>query len=258
MSSWKQTPRGEGILVAADEKLEWLLPWWWARYSAHNSLPVAFIDLGMSHFGKTFCEEKGEVIPLDMQLPFAKRPEETEKWETLFGKEVWENRKMWAKKPFAFLSTPFNKTLWLDLDCEVLQPLESLFELSGACYLVKDPDSSHERERGLGAIGEDEILYNTGVVLYAHGISLIEKWAEAILLEKEQFCSDQHVISKLIHTNQYPVETLHENYNWRMTQGLNINAVIIHWVGSWGKKYIRRYCGIAEEIAKMDFAMRQL
>ncbi|NGX27207.1 MAG: hypothetical protein K940chlam6_01140 [Chlamydiae bacterium] len=231
-----------GILVAADEKLEWLLPWWWNRYSAHNNLPVAFVDFGLSHYGRTFCTERGEVIDCPCNLPLFSY---TKQGETIFGKRF---EKSWFKKPFACPLTPFETTLWLDIDCEVLQPLDSLFEREGEIHLAKETDAAIARDPN---IAEGEVLYNSGVILYHRDSLLIKKWAEAVLEEGSDFWSDQHTLSRVITSENYPIHLLEEKYNWRMSQGLNIHAAIVHWVGSWGKDYIRHHGGIAEELAAL-------
>lgn len=244
-------PKGNGILVAADESLEWLLPWWWERLQTQNRLPVCFVDLGLSHYGRSFCQQRGELVNLSMQPTFSALSDETS-WETLFGKNWKEKRSGWFKKPFAFLTTPFEKTLWLDIDCEVLKPIDALFEREGEIHLATESESTQERERGLRILVEEESLYNSGVVLYSHGSSLIGKWAEAVAQQGKQFCSDQHVLSHLIYETKYPIHLLEKEYNWHMAWGLNIHAAIIHWVGSWGKEFIRRYCGIAEEFRALQ------
>lgn len=251
MLKWNNAIQKEGVLVASDETLEWLLPWWWARYSAHNTHPVAFVDLGLSHFGKAFCAERGELLPLDLNPQLASLPPHAKHWETLFGENLWKNRNEWFKKPFAALQTPFEKTLWLDVDCEVLGSVAPLFEQEEAISLAPETTPSQERERTLRTIHADETLYNSGVILYHHQTPIIEKWACAVLEEGDQFWSDQHALSRIIYNEKTPVTTLHENYNWRMSQGLNLHAVIVHWVGSWGKEYIRRHGGIADELASL-------
>jgi hypothetical protein len=238
-----------GILIASDEKLEWLLPWWWSRYSAHNTLPVAFVDLGLSYFGRSFCEMRGKVIDLTVTPQFSGVPKDAEKWEELFCKQIWENRKSWFKKPFALLSTPFERTLWLDIDCEVLRPLDSLFEREGEVHLAKETVAARDRNRLLQKINPDEILYNSGVVLYDCNTPLLKKWAQEVLNEGNEFCSDQHVLSRIIYRENSPIHLLEEEYNWRMTEGLNLNASIIHWAGIWGKEYIRLYGGLLDELA---------
>lgn len=107
---------------------------------------------------------------------------------------------------------------------------------------------AHAKERELKTIHHEETLYNSGVILYEHSCPLIAKWAQAVLEIGEQFWSDQHVLSRIIHNEQIPITRLHENYNWRMSQGLNIHAQIVHWAGSWGKEYIRLHGGIADAL----------
>ena len=86
-------------------------------------LTHTFVDLGMSHYGKTFCSERGEVIPLQMDLAFSD------------GESVRDKRHSWFKKPFALLLSPFAHSIWLDLDCEVLGSLAPLFSLEGEVLL---------------------------------------------------------------------------------------------------------------------------
>jgi hypothetical protein len=238
----------KGILVASDEKLEWLLPWWWARYEAHNDLPVAFVDFGMSHFGRSFCKTKGALISLDFQANFTHLPPNPQEKEEMFGKSLWKKRGAFLKKPFAALSSPFEETLWLDIDTEVLGNLDPLFGRGEDVSLAFEPVASMEIGREKKFLFEDEILYNSGVILFRKDSPLIEKWAQAVLEQGNQFFSDQHVLSRLIYKEKTRIGHLHENYNWRMSQGMNPQAKIIHWVGDWGKQYIRLHGGIADEL----------
>jgi hypothetical protein len=241
----------QGILIAADENVEWLLPWWWSHYQKYCTLPVAFVDLGMSHFGRSFCAEKGEYIPLNLEKRLPPAPIEIAEWEKLFGKEIWQRRKSWFKKVFAIQSTPFDRTLWLDIDCEVIKPIDPLFALPEGFYIAVETEASHKRERKLNIIFEDETLYNSGVLLYRKEEPLLKKWADALVALEENFFSDQHVLSRIIHQEKYPVQILNENYNWRMSQGFNIHAAIVHWSGSWGKEYIRRHGGVGDALAAL-------
>ncbi|NGX60058.1 MAG: hypothetical protein KR126chlam3_01220 [Chlamydiae bacterium] len=225
-----------GILLAVDEKLEWLLPWWWNKYSAHNTLPVAFIDFGLSHYGRSYCRERGEIIDFREDLFLGSSTSHAKKGEILFGKNLWTNRKSWVKKPLAFLATPFERTLWIDIDCEVLTSLDSLFEREGEIYLAKETEPSIARDRMLKNIADDEILYSSGVVLYHKDSPLIEKWAKAVMQQGDHFWSDQHALSRVIHRGQYPIHLLEPEYNWRMSQGFNIHASIILLGGELGQR----------------------
>jgi len=60
---WQRKPKREkGVLIACDEKQEWLLSWWWENYSQENALPVTLVDLGMSREAKLWCEKRFDLI----------------------------------------------------------------------------------------------------------------------------------------------------------------------------------------------------
>ena len=238
-----------GILVATDQKLEWLLPWWWKNYSAENSLPVTFVDFGMSEEARDFCAERGELISFAFSSTFMKAeeqlaPEITRK----HGEKFWEARKSWFQKPLALLQTRFKQTLWLDLDCEVLRSLLPIFEnFSSDFGVVREPMIRQGSEEFL--LGET--LYNAGVVLYRHGSPLVERWAEECFHHNDQHLSDQSLLSRLIFQEKYPIQELPETFNARLTPSIPIHATVIHWVGSWGKEYIRKHGGLREMLTNL-------
>lgn len=252
--NWKPTKFKRGILAACDEKLEWLLPWWWERLRVHSETPVAFVDFGMSACGRSFCQERGELIALDIsQFKESVAKERAVRWEAIYGKGLWNARQSWLKKPFALLLTPFKETIWLDLDCEVLGPLVPLFEAlkEADLALAQETENAILHERMYGELNEDELLYNSGVIAYRHGTPLIEQWAEETILRGDKFWGDQQLLSRLIYEKKASIAELDPHYNWRMSQGFNLHAQIIHWVGSWGKEYIRLHGGLGEELGKL-------
>lgn len=125
----------DGVIVGADMTQEWLLPWWWEHYRKHNSHKVAFVDLGMSLEMKEWCQERGEMIRLWIDDDFIKEQSQidiavVEEWNKAYGRDFWNARIAWFKKPFACLQTPFLRTLWIDLDCEIRGSIQSLFPYS--------------------------------------------------------------------------------------------------------------------------------
>src|SRR5579859_2738095 len=110
----------DGVIVAADASEEWLLPWWWGKYCRFNSYPVTFVDLGLTPKMQEWCETKGRRLPL--RIPdFATPKEEIDPtlipiWEDVIGPKVWDFRDAWYKKPFACLLTPYQRSIWIDLD----------------------------------------------------------------------------------------------------------------------------------------------
>ncbi len=250
---WQSQPvLPQGIVCGADRDQEWLLPWWWSRLKEHDDRPVVFCDFGMSEEALLWCRKRGEVISIAFD-PQAVAPKESidphlaALWEHCYTSTVWDFRDVWFKKAFVFLKSPFEKTLWLDLDCEVLAPLDPLFDLS-----LEEAQLGIMREFNLTHLPRfhPEALYNSGVIVCRHGAPLIEQWAEGSLTQTDRFWGDEVLLSHLINTMRVPVEEIPGVFNWRLSQGININAVICHWIGGGGKAFIRQFGGFKPLLQK--------
>lgn len=242
-----------GILAACDETLEWLLPWWEKRLRAHTDLPIALMDFGMSSCGRLFCKERGWLISCEFpsMISFDQQnisSDRRQHWESVYGKEVWKARKQWLKKPFACAQTPFDETLWLDLDCEVVGSLDPLFDClkKADVALALETEAAHLHERECGELGESEELFNSGVIVFRKTAPLIQAWAQQTSLRGGEAWGDQQLLSRLIHERQETICLLDPRFNWRMSQGLHIDPRIIHWAGSWGKEFIRQHGGFGD------------
>ena len=221
----------QGILVASDITQEWLLPWWWNHYSRTNHLPVAFVDFGMSSEMKAWCKDKGIYIHLPVADIFVVDKEEVlpsliQEWEYIYGKHLWGNRSAWFKKPFACLQSPFQTTIWIDIDCEIRDSIQELFSFS------KNPDD-------LAIAREHSGSFNSGVMVFHHGLPLFEEWACRSIKENELHAGDQDVLSKIIEENASPISLLPPIYNWSRCESEDSSAVILHWHGTYGKAIIR-------------------
>lgn len=218
-----------GVIVASDQGQEWLLPWWWDHYRSRNDFPVAFVDFGMSEKAKRWCRKRGALIPFNGPKNFVTKiedPELIQKWEGVYGKNVWTLREAWYNKPFAMLQSPFEKTVWTDLDCEIVGSIAPLFALEKVAVA---------RER---SVIEGDIGYNAGVVVFPKDSPSIKKWTEVCAASNHLHLSDQDILTALIDEGSLDVIELPDIYNWRMKFGVNFGAVIIHWVGGWGKEMI--------------------
>lgn len=235
-----------GIICGVDEGQEWLLPWWWSRYSALHNYPVTFCDFGMSPESKRWCEERGEVIPIAIPsgvvaLQGKLHPRLTAHAETLYGQRLWSSRPHWFKKPFAILSSRYEKGLWLDVDCEILRSIESV-----ASCEIKIDETALVRDYTHSTLPSHHaaIRYNGGVILFQHGNPLMIEWAEKALSMNHLFIGDDQLLSYLIQEGKASVKELPEIYNWKLLRGINFDSVILHWVGEGGKEYVRKYGGI--------------
>jgi hypothetical protein len=233
-----------GIIVGCDERQEWILPWWWNHYSVHNTLPVLFVDFGLSSEAAQWCEQKGKVVSLPFDFLSIKTRDKIEKstidrWEAAYGNGFWRARTSWFKKPFALLQTHFEKTLWLDIDCEVRDDLSHLFyETDDEIALAPEPEYAQQHMQAFSIREKEEKIYNSGVVLYRHGSPLVLNWAKESLLRSDSFWSDQHLLSRMILEKQKKIHELSQLYNWHMALGKNEHARIVHWLGDPGKEYI--------------------
>ncbi len=229
---------GDGVIAGADISQEWILPWWWKHYSEHNSHPVAWIDFGMSKRAKEWCQKRGELIPLRMHGDFIAEEGKIEgttkaDWEESSGTHFWPLRNVWFKKPFALLQTPFERTVWIDIDCEVLGKIGPLFPFAdGPAKLGMHEDRTFSKK------GEDP-MYNSGVISFLRQNPLILDWAKECIDKNDQFVGDQEVFSNLIARRKIAIGKIPSQYNWgRMRDGRD-GTVIYHWHGNHGKQVIR-------------------
>jgi len=225
----------QGFLVAADLTQEWLLPWWWDKYRAFNDHPVAFVDLGLSSEMKQWCKERGHYIYLPIADIFVQDKKEfpiehVQKWENQHGDHFWESRSAWFKKPLACLRTPFEKTIWMDLDCEIKGKLDPMFSL-------QIPKNGIGIAQGYSYITDGKDV-NSGVIIFEKGVWIIQEWARQSLLSNNAYVGDQDILYDLIVEHNIPIQDLPLIYNWSRFSEQNPEAVVIHWHGKHGKSYI--------------------
>jgi hypothetical protein len=235
---WNSSPpiSERGILVGTDISQEWLLSWWWQHYHKTNDYPVAFVDFGMSSKAKQWCQKQGIYVSLPVADIFvlekeAIKPTTQQDWERKHGKHFWNQRNAWFKKPLACLKTPFQTSIWIDLDCQIIQSIHPIFD-----FVTHLSDVGMVKEDG------NEIIYNSGVIVFQRGNPLFERWASFAIEKNGDFRGDQEALSALITKENYPIRELPPLYNWSRLKGFNQTAYIVHWHGHHGKNYIRYAC----------------
>ena len=226
----------QGIIVGSDQTQEWLLPWWWEHYSRHHSYPVVFIDFGLSFEQKAWCRERGELISLRVVDFAAEQGEITsslvKEWEDQFGSSFWQSRGVWFKKPLACLQSPFERSIWIDLDCEIRGSIEPLFDLAdhlSGVALAKDfVDKSIAYQ-----------IFNSGVIVFRNKVPLISEWASQSLKLNHLFRGDQELLSYLIFKQQLKIAEIPSIYNWSRRQEDHGDVIIHHWHGEHGRSIIK-------------------
>ena len=244
----------QGIVVGCDRNQEWLLPWWWKHYSDRHSHPVAFMDFGLSPEALTWCKERGTCIDLsnvDLKQ-FLKEPvnEIKLKWESRCGPELWAERHAWFKKPFACFYSPFERSIWLDLDCQVkgdLAPLFNCLNLGAEIALCRESESVQQLHQKLELLLPGEINYNSGVIAFKKGVA-IDFWLEQTVCHNELFIGDQQALSRAIFLKPFSLFELPPVFNWSPAEGENDQAVIVHYHGGYFK------LEIANQLKSMDLS----
>ncbi|MFA5250931.1 MAG: hypothetical protein WC371_05940 [Parachlamydiales bacterium] len=233
-------------MVASSKEQEWLLPWWYRNYSWQNDYPVLFVDFGLSKQAQRWCRKRGGLLAFKkFPKTFAASKDRVEKSflkkiEARFGSFPSQQRHCWFRKPLAMLKTIFEKTLWLDLDCQVKGPLGPLFEcLQDRVGCVREPLEVQLERWQNGFQKKGEILYNSGVILYPHGSFLMLKWAEEAVKSAQLFIGDQEMLSRLIFQTAAPILELPAIYNWFFYLGFNPQAQIVHYPSLLGKAAIK-------------------
>ncbi|MCB1074730.1 MAG: hypothetical protein KDK59_04270 [Simkania sp.] len=219
--------KSQGILTGCDSNHEWMLKWWWNHYQTCNSYPVTFIDFGMTQGAKNWCETKGQVLSLtptevgaapDCASPFARI-----------------KRKTWLSKPQALLKTPYDETIWIDIDAEVKQSLTPLFNQCPKDTFALCPELffREEAEKNSGLIPKDAKSFNTGVIVYPANAPLLSLWAEAA--KQTTALGDQDLLSRLIFEKKVPVILLPSTFNRIHPAIGESDDVIYHYASQMGQ-----------------------
>jgi hypothetical protein len=224
----------EGIVVGCDQAQEWLLPWWWSHYSAHNFYPVLFVDFGMSEKAQQWCKGKGVYAKLKGFESFEQKAISDKKkqdWETLIG-SLFNFRAAFFKKPFALSQSPFPFSLWSDLDCQIKGSLDPLFfllnfgvEISIKKNRLLSPTDSH---------------YNSGVIAFRKEAKFLREWVAEVSDKNDQYLTDEHALSQVLAHYSSGLMNLPEAYNWNPLYGPNPEALILHFQGGFLKEEIRK------------------
>lgn len=218
---------GEGILTGCNANHEWMLKWWWSNYKQSNAYPVTFVDFGMSVGAKSWCEQRGAVLSIPKRIPLIP-PKNASSYASI-------KRPIWLSKPEALLRSPYQKTIWVDIDAMVKQSLAGLFALCPQDTLALCPELSFrsEAEKESELIPKEAISFNTGVVVYPECAPLIPLWAQAA--KETDALGDQDLLSRLIYETKTKVLQLPPVFNQIHPALDHADVVIYHYASQMGQ-----------------------
>lgn len=275
LCQWSKAPviKQDGVIVGCTRSHEWILPWWYMHFRMHNEHPITFFDFGnLSSSAKEWCKARGQlvILPETIEYSIVKKEaissELVTRWEGHQNLDVWNARKAWFKKPFACLNSPYERTLWIDLDCQVRKMIDPIFlccENPLKIAVVEEPDWVLEKHVKHGYLYEGEMEYNTGVIAFKHGCELIKQWAQACVENNHTQRGDQEVLAQMLFVRDLCLPTLPSNYNKRGyvqvgSEGdlkIDESVVILHWVGI-GKEIIETQMELLQHVCFVDFNLR--
>jgi len=233
----------KGIIIGSNQRHENLLYWWWENYEKNSRLPVAVADFGMSPRMRGWCRNKGILIDCDVPVYILKnRVVDPPKSVRIFGKfmhQAYCQKKLYRlcffKKPFALLKSPFEETIWVDVDCKIQGSLEPIFAYSDNPYgvsLALGSPKKHQQQIKWGWIQPGDKSFNSGVISYKNRAKIIQEWAAAVVLEKKYYYGDQNILTDLINKKQLTFSPLPPEYNWIIKErGFNPSATVLHYAG---------------------------
>ena len=206
----------EAFVTGCNAAHEWLLPWFFKNFKKHCKKPLIFSDFGLSHVGLAIVRENCHAV---MNLTHAEE-------------------RGWFKKPLTMLKSPSKKTVWLDLDCEVKDNIDDIFNLLEPNKLAMVEDKPWSLRRG-------HKWHNSGVVGFIDKPVILSQWAGAVRKNHDKEVGDQEILDKILSpiTKISYIQDLPNEYNVMRLQVEKDNYQgkirIMHWTGEKGKIRIR-------------------
>ncbi|QVL57797.1 MAG: hypothetical protein KFB93_01600 [Simkaniaceae bacterium] len=158
----------QGVMTGCNQSQEHYLKHWFENYSKHNNYPVTFCDFGMSEKARTFCIQNGTLL---------KAP----------------------SKAFALPKSPYENTIWTDINCEIKQTLIPLFEMTS----VKD---------GFAISYSKEQAPKSGVIAFKQNSPVILNWQAWCIKNKN--ATDESTLDLLLKENAFQITEFSEKYLW--------------------------------------------
>ncbi len=241
---WGSCTLPKGVITGASSEQEWMLPHWWRCYTALCQEPVAFIDFGMSPSARAWCQAKGSFLPFHSPSGLVREksaicPIRAKFWERIYPGNVWKARPIWFAKIFALLQTPYRRTIWIDLDCEVKQPLDDLFHLAdnpAGLAVTPTTPALQKASEVTGLLKQGERGYNPGVLAFKHGSPALFAWAKLSIERNGELLGDENTLSRALLEGAFPITSLPLTYNWPFFFPENLEAKIIHFFTDRGKR----------------------
>ena len=204
----------KAVLVGSDANTEWMLPWFVENFKKHNDTHLSIVDFGMTEEAQKWCETNVDSLG-DMRV---------------------ETPHAWFLKPFAMANSPFKKTIWLEMDFEILGDVSPIFSKMVPDKLSMVVDRPWSKRF-------NTTMYNSGVVAFEGRPKILELWCERIKSKPGR--GDQETLHEMLDPLQQMMYINEIENKWNVLrlqhiEGPKVNDTVVnHWTGMKGKEYIR-------------------
>ncbi len=187
----------------------------------------------MTPSARAWCEKMGSVITEHPDKGPIKNFSEVDNppWKDLIRPLMWNNRGVWFSKALSLDKTPFENSLWIDLDCEVLQNVAPLFEMSE----VKDGFSiSYSFDEEKDPLKKMKILkkgvrgVQSGVFAFKKNSPVVSAWIDRCITHHRIEFSEETTLSHLLDEKSFEITYFSNKFNWTTPKIAHIGAVILH------------------------------
>lgn len=201
------------FITGVDKNHEWMLKWWFNNIRKHSDTNITLCDFGMSYEIKEWAKSVA-----DHFIEYPPHP-----------------KCAWFYKTRCLLDSPYEKTCWLDSDCEVLTNIDDIFE-----YAKKDK------------VGLTKDVPRRGIEWWATGVVVVNGINDTLyewnkIASKAHLRGDQEAFKALIQENpefEYYIEEIPNEYQWlrlQLARGVDSKSKrVIHWTGPTGKQHIKK------------------
>lgn len=209
----------KAFLIGADNQSEWMIEWFLRNYFKHkNETKLVFADFGLSERMKKLVNNHPHIL----------------------GVMEMENKqdKSWFMKPETMWFAPIEKCIWLDIDIEIKDNIDDLFDYLVPNKLCMVEDKPWTKRRG-------STWYNSGVVGFIHKPQILKEWALKTANKNHNQPGDQEVLHSMLNPIMQltHIHSLPNEYNVLRLQVENDNykgpIKMLHWTGPKGKEKIR-------------------
>ena len=211
-------PEESCFITGCDGYYEWALSWWYDCFSQYNKkYNLVFADFGMSQKARDWCSERGEVLQVRDKFT-----------------------QTWFKKPIALDKSPYEYSVWIDLDCQVNKDLHILlkYAMQGFAVTIDTYGAYFCKMKNPVA---------SGVVGVTKGHKILKDWVKLTREQHGKYRGDQEVLNQI--TKKYKtsltkynseIMIMPQEMQWLRLAGENKNAAIMHWTGKDGNAIIKQ------------------